>query len=350
MLATAFAAVALNATCLAQSPCDADLDHDGIVAGADLAIVLGDWGPCKGCRGDVTGNGTVDGIDLAFVLTLWGGACEPVPWGTVIEAAPDPAAVFDAELRSRIISTGLPWRVRHNATGIEMLLVPPGVFSMGCSQGSSNYGCLDQEQPVHTVTLTSAFYLGRYEVTQAQWQSGMGSNPSFFQGAYGSADSPIRPVERVSFDDVQAFVLLTNLRLPTEAEWEFGCRAGTTTPFHGALSFPHGSTSDAMLESIAWYECHGGCTTHAVGEKAANALGLHDMLGNVSEWCADWFGGYSSSAQSDPSGPATGLQRLHRGGSWNNGYGQTLVRSSNRFGYASNVRTWDVGFRVARNP
>ncbi len=335
---------------LAQSPCDADLDHDGIVAGADLALVLGDWGPCKGCQGDVTNNGLVDGIDLAFVLTLWGGACSTVPWGTVLEQQPDPAVVYDANLRTRIMATGLPWRVRDDGTGIEMLLVPPGTFDMGCIQGSNNFGCYPFEQPVHTVTLTNAYYIGRYEVTQAQWQAKMGSNPSYFQG---QADSPSLSVEQVSWNTIQGFLTATGLRLPTEAEWEYACRAGTTTPIHSGPGFPNGTTDDNLVPQVAWYyynTCSGGdgCRTHAVGTKAANALGLHDMLGNVWEWCNDWYGDYSTAAQTNPTGPPSGSSRVVRGGSWN--FDASSVRSSSRYYFTPSGPYYYVGFRVARNP
>jgi formylglycine-generating enzyme required for sulfatase activity len=240
--------------------------------------------------------------------------------------------------------------VRDNGTGIEMLLVPPGTFDMGCIQGSDSYGCNWWEQPVHTVTLTNAFYIGRYEVTQAQWQSKMGSNPSAFQG---QADSPSRPVEQVSWNTIQGFLTATGLRLPTEAEWEYACRAGTTTPFHSGPGFPNGTTNDSLVVQIAWYSpCCGGDSgnqTHAVGSKVANALGVHDMLGNVWEWCNDWYADYPSTAQTNPAGPVSGSARILRGGSWHD---FTLnVRSSDRDNVSAPDYSYNVvGFRVARNP
>ncbi|MEI7878795.1 MAG: formylglycine-generating enzyme family protein, partial [Planctomycetota bacterium] len=247
--------------------------------------------------------------------------------------------------RDAITASGFAWRIRDNSSGIEMLLVPPSTFDMGCIMGSDSYGCSGRELPVHTVTLTNAYYLGRYEVTQAQWQAKMGSNPSYFTG---QADSPSRPVEQVSWDTIQNFNSATGLRLPTEAEWEFACRAGTTTPFHSGPGFPNGTTNDGLLETIAWYESNSGSVTHAVGGKAANALGMHDMLGNVWEWQSDWYGNYSSSAQTNPTGPGSGSFRVLRGGAWYD-YAN-YVRSSYR-GYNSSVYTTDnVGFRVARTP
>ena len=266
-------------------------------------------------------------------------------WATLVEALPDPAVVTDATLRAAITASGLAWRVRDNGTGIEMLLVPPGIFQMGCIMGSDSFGCYGQEQPVHSVTLTNAYYLGRYEVTQAQWQAKMGSNPSYFQG---QADSPSRPVEQVSWNTIQNFLSATGLRLPSEAEWEFACRAGTTTPFHSGPGFPNGTTNDGLVGTIAWYAPNSGSVTHAVGGKAANALGMHDMLGNVWEWQSGWYGNYTSAAQTNPTGPAGGSYRVLRGGA---GYNNSdLVRSSNRNYVTPAFTPYDIGFRVARAP
>jgi formylglycine-generating enzyme required for sulfatase activity len=272
-------------------------------------------------------------------------AVQTPTWATLLEAMPDPAVVTDASLRAAISATGWAWRVRDNASQIEMLLIPPGTFDMGCIQGSNNYGCYPWEQPVHTVTLTNAYYIGRYEVTQAQWQAKMASNPSYFQG---QADSPSRPVEQVSWNTIQGFLSATGLRLPTEAEWEYACRAGTTTPFHSGPGFPNGTTDDNLVSQIAWFNGNSGGNTWPVGVKAANALGVHDMLGNVWEWCNDWYGGYSSAAQTNPAGPASGSNRVVRGGSWN--YGSYDVRSSDRYGGAPDPTYNYVGFRVARAP
>jgi hypothetical protein len=119
------------------------------------------------------------------------------------------------------------------------------------------------------------------------------------------------------------------MQLPTEAQWEYACRAGTTTPFHSGPGFPNGTTDDNLVSQIAWFNCNGGCNTHAVGTKAANALGLHDMLGNVWEWQSDWYGDYTSSAQTNPTGPGSGSNRVLRGGAWL--FNSFNVRSSNRY-------------------
>jgi formylglycine-generating enzyme required for sulfatase activity len=227
-------------------------------------------------------------------------------WATLVEAQPDPAVVTNASLRAAIEATGLAWRVRDTATQVEMLLVPPGTFQMGCIMGSNQYGCYGEELPVHQVTLTNAFYLGRYEVTQSQWVATMGSNPSVFQG---QSDSASRPVERVSWNTIQGYLSATGFRLPTEAEWEYACRAGTQTPFY------NGSTDDSTVGALAWYSANSGNQTRPVGGKLANAFGFHDMLGNVWEWVNDWYGGYTAEAQTNPTGPVSASYRVFRGGS-----------------------------------
>jgi len=339
----AFVAVALAAPASAQ--CAGDLNDDGVIDGADLGVQLSAWGLCTGCAADINDSGVVDGADLGLLLGAWG-TCPGVPdWATVVQYAPDATVVTDPSLRAAIIATGRPWRVRDTATQVEMLLVPPGTFQMGCIMGSDQWECYSWEQPVHQVTLTNAFYLGRYEVTQAQWQAAMGSNPSAFQSASAqvpAAQVPNRPVERVSWNTIQGYLGETGMRLPTEAEWEYACRAGTQTPFY------NGSTDDGTVGALAWYSANAGNQTHPVGGKAANAFGFHDMLGNVWEWVNDWYGDYSGNAQTDPTGPVSAACRVFRGGSWNSGSGN--VRSSNRGYYTPGTTLNSVGFRVAKTP
>jgi formylglycine-generating enzyme required for sulfatase activity len=258
-------------------------------------------------------------------------------WATLVEAQPDPVVVTNASLRAAIAATGLAWRVRDTATQVELLLVPPGTFQMGCIMGSIQNGCFAPEQPVHQVTLTNAYYLGRYELTQAQWVARMESNPSYFQGR---SDSPNRPVEQVSWNTIQGYLSATGFRLPTEAEWEFACRAGTQTPFY------NGSTDDSTVGALAWD--YSDPQTHAVGGKQANAFGLHDMLGNVDEWVSDWYGGYTAEAQTNPPGPVSGTKRVLRGGSFTGNSIQ--LRSSSRGSSTPGMARNDRGFRVARNP
>jgi formylglycine-generating enzyme required for sulfatase activity len=348
----AFAVLALAAHAPAQS-CAGDLNSDNRVDGADLGTLLFTWGACTGCAEDLTADGQVDGADLGALLSNWG-VCPVIivpSWATLVEAQPDPAVVTDASLRAAITATGLAWRVHDTATQVEMLLVPPGTFQMGCIMGSNLWRCWPWEQPVHQVTLTNAFYLGRYEVTQSQWTAQMGSNPSEFQSASAEVPAsqvPNRPVERVSWTTVQGYLGATGFRLPTEAEWEYACRAGTQEPYY------NGSTDDNTVESLAWYLLNSGDSpqdppqTRPVGGKLANALGFHDMLGNAWEWVNDWYGGYTSDAQTNPTGPASASDRVIRGGSFgNNSYN---VRSSIRFDATPGLAERSFGFRVARNP
>jgi formylglycine-generating enzyme required for sulfatase activity len=337
--------ITLAAPAPAQS-CVGDLDDNGIIDGADLGQLLAAWGPCQSCEADLSSNGVVDGADLGVQLGNWG-ECVTIPaWATVVQAQPDPAVVTDPVLRASIIATGRPWRVRDTATQVEMLLVPPSTFRMGCMIGSNQHGCYSWEQPVHQVTLTNAFDLGRYEVTQSQWVATMGSNPSTFQSASTqvSADQvPTRPVERVSWSTTQGYLSATGFRLPTEAEWEFACRAGTQTPFYD------GSTDDNTVGALAWCASNSMSQTHPVGRKLANAFGFHDMLGNVWEWVNDWYAGYVSDEQINPAGPASAPYRVIRGGSWQRDTDN--VRSSFRFyGESPGYSHYYIGFRVARNP
>jgi formylglycine-generating enzyme required for sulfatase activity len=295
----------------------------------------------------VTPAGSVGTVDVVITgtkgaLTVAGGFTYQsiiVPtWATLVEAMPDPAVVTNSTLRAAITASGLAWRVRDTATQMEMLLVPAGTFTMGCT-ASNQYGCNGDENPRHSVTLTQAFYLGRYEVTQGQWVARMGSNPSYFAG---QSDSASRPVEQVSWNTIQGYLSATGMRLPSEAEWEYACRAGTTTAFN------NGSSDDATVGTIAWYSSNSGNQTHAVGGKAANALGLHDMSGNVWEWVNDWYEGYSSGAQTNPLGPVSGSYRVLRGGSWD--FIAYYVRSSYRYYGSPDDSISILGFRVARAP
>ena len=283
---------------------------------------------------------------------LAGGFTYVPNWATLLEFAPDPAMVTDATLRSAIVATGLPWRVRDTSSQVEMLLVPPGTYSMGCS-ASSGANCNVDESPVHTVTITSAFYLGRYEVTQGQWTARMGSNPSFFQSATPEVPAgqvSQRPVEQVPWNAVQIYLSLTSLRLPTEAEWELAYRAGTTTAFHALPGFANGTNDESQTGSLGWTQANSAAQTRPVGGKSANGLGFHDMSGNVREWVNDRYSAtyYASSPPSDPPGPATGTSRVLRGGSWDVVVGQ--ARSSARGQTTPTTAFKSFGFRVARTP
>lgn len=193
-----------------------------------------------------------------------------------------------------------------NGVSFDMVEVKGGTFRMGATSelGSDAYS---YEKPVHSVTL-STFYIGKTEVTQALWKAVMDYNPSGRNG-----DN--LPVDYVSWDDCQEFIRklnsLTgqNFRLPTEAEWEFACRGG-----NNSLGYKYSGSDN--IDNVAWYEGNSGYKTHPVATKSANELGIYDMSGNVLEWCCDWYGDYTSGAQTNPKGPESGSLRVHRGGSW----------------------------------
>lgn len=221
-----------------------------------------------------------------------------------------------------------------NSIGMEMMFIPSGTFKMGSNES-------DDEKPIHEVTITRPFYLGKYEVTQKQWQGVMGTNPSNFKG-----DN--RPVENVSWNDVQEFIKKLNqkeggnkYRLPTEAEWEYAARAGSTTKW----SF---GDSEIRLVEYAWYDTNSGGETHPVGQKKPNAWGLYDVHGNVWEWCNDWYNSsyYQNSPRNDPSGPGSGSNRVFRGGSWD--YVAPNTRAADRYYADPSRRYGGVGFRLLR--
>jgi formylglycine-generating enzyme required for sulfatase activity len=219
----------------------------------------------------------------------------------------------------------------------DMVYVKGGKFTMGCT--SEQEDCGDDEKPSHKVTL-SGFNIGKYEVTQLQWQAVMGTNPSDNKGC-GEC-----PVEKVSWNDIQEFIKklkkLTGkrFRLPTEAEWEFAARGGTRSQGYKYA----GSNS---LGSVAWYEENSNDNTHPVGQKLPNELGLYDMAGNVFEWCTDRYGRnyYNTSPSSNPKGPSSGAGRVLRGGGWY--YSATRCRVADRNDGDPSYRSFINGFRVA---
>jgi formylglycine-generating enzyme required for sulfatase activity len=230
---------------------------------------------------------------------------------------------------------------------MEMLLVPGGSFMMGCPTAS---GCYVDEYPLHPVTLSSSFYMGRFEVTQAQWIAQMNYNPSYFQAPQfpGSMD---RPVDWVSWNNIQGFMNATGMMLPTEAQWEYAARAGTTTTYHGTAAQPAGSDDPAILPSIAWYNTAPGDPfygTQVGGGKLSNGFGLHDMTGNVWEWVRDRYAAdyYSYSPVIDPTGPTTGGYRPIRGGGC--GYDADSCRISARGEGPTSFAHGMIGFRVTR--
>jgi formylglycine-generating enzyme required for sulfatase activity len=239
-------------------------------------------------------------------------------------------------------------------TGIEMVLIPAGSFMMGSDSGD------DDEKPAHKVTVTG-LYMDRYEVTQKAYQSLMGTNPSKFT-------DPLKPVERVSWlsaikycnmrsakeglqpcynlQTAECNFSATGYRLPTEAEWEYACRAGTT----GDFSF---GDNPAELAANAWLKSNSNQSTHPVGQKPPNRWGLYDMYGNVAEWCNDRYGEkeYATKAGDNPRGPATGNERVLRGGSWRGGADRcrSSARASETPGLADVCFGYEAyGFRCVR--
>jgi len=226
-----------------------------------------------------------------------------------------------------------PEKTFTNGIGMEFVLIPAGTFKMGSDSGDPD------ERPVHQVTISKPFSIGKYEVTQGQWQAVMGNNPSLFPG------DPNRPVEQVSWDDAQAFISKLNTmegvklyRLPTEAEWEYAARAGSTTIYYFG-------NDPKPLGDHAWYRANSERRSHPVGQKRPNAWGLYDMLGNVWEWVQGWEGKYPSGPVTDPKGPESGTHRMRRGCGWNNE--ANVCRVANRYSVVG-FRDDFLGFRVVR--
>ncbi len=240
---------------------------------------------------------------------------------------------LEAERRERERYEALPPVIKQLVA--NMVRVEGGTFTMGATaeQGSN---AADWEKPTHHVTL-STYYIGKYEVTQAEWKAVMGTNPSEFKG-----DN--LPVENVTWFDCQEFIRKLNeltgkqFRLPTEAEWEYAARGGNKS---NRTKYAGGSD----IDNVAWYEENSNKTTHPVGQKRPNELGLYDMSGNVWEWCQDYFEFYSSTFQTNPQGPATGTRRVLRGGSWSRKAKE--CRLSYRVINDPDVRINHIGLRLA---
>ncbi|RKY30134.1 MAG: formylglycine-generating enzyme family protein [Candidatus Omnitrophota bacterium] len=217
-----------------------------------------------------------------------------------------------------------------NTIGMKFRLIPTGPFMMGSENGQTD------ERPVHKVTITKTFYIGIYPVTQAEYEAIMGTNSSEFRGN-------IIPVGLVTWYEAKEFCRRLSekegrtYRLPTEAEWEYACRAGTTTEYYWG---------DSIDGRYAWYNDNSARQIHPVGQKLPNAWGLYDMLGNVYEWCEDWYDRdyYSRSPRTDPAGPSWGLFRVLRGGSWST-YAD-YIRGGSRLSNDPSERYFNVGFRV----
>jgi formylglycine-generating enzyme required for sulfatase activity len=224
--------------------------------------------------------------------------------------------------------------------GIEFQWCPAGAFTMG---SPANEVGRDADETQHQVTLRDGFWLSRFEVTQSQWERVMGNNPSDFSGAD-------RPVEMVSWEDVQEFLAELNsgfgfgggeFRLPTEAEWEYACRAGTATRFYWGDDL-----DETAIDDYAWYADNSGTETQLVGGKLPNAWGLYDMSGNVYEWCQDWYDDYPDWPLNDPEGPEDGFDRVARGGGFD--VQPSGVRSACRPHLPPDFHDYAYGFRLLR--
>ena len=265
----------------------------------------------------------------------WGTSLQKVTGdvGKGITPGPNKKITWDV-LSERTSLTGIisfKVKAEGNLSGhIEMIFVQGGTFTMGSNNG------YDGGKPLHSVTV-SDFYIGKTEVTQKQWRDVMGNNPSYFKNCDNC------PVEQVSWDDLQGFIQKLNqktgntYRLPTEAEWEYAARGGNKSKGYTYS----GSNS---LGDVAWFEDNSGSKTHPVAHLQPNELGVYDMTGNVWEWCSDWYGDYSSFAQTNPKGPSTGSSRVFRGGSWSGNLRN--CRAADRNDNPPGHRNYFIGFRL----
>ena len=275
---------------------------------------------------------------LSIILAIWqpwSGGSKPDNGSFANNTTSNPAA-------STAALSSLPQSLA-NSIGMEFRLIQAGTFKLG---SPTSEGERSSDETQHEVTLTRPYYLGVYEVTQEQYEKVMGTNPSGFKG-------PRHPVDTVSWEDAQEFITKLNAlsaeqsagrkyRLPTEAEWEYACRAGEET----AYSF---GDDPSVLGKYGWFDDNSGSKTHPVGEKQPNAWGLYDMHGNVYEWCEDWYGDYPARTMLDPTGAITGSYRVFRGGSWY--FEAAYCRSANRNGFGPSDRSFNfIGFRVALSP
>ena len=274
---------------------------------------------------------------LAFAAALIPG---PLFGNTERASSPENQLTSAAPGTSRDTRAARPSLHRIADLQLELIWVEPGAFTMGSPPDEPLRH--KAEGPQRRVTLTKGYWLGKTEVTQAQYEAVTGSNPSTFQTAGRDA-----PVERVSWLQAMAFCRTLTERerdagrlpagyhfsLPTEAQWEYACRAGSSDHYAGEPN------------AMSWWEGNSGGTTHPVGRKRPNAWGFHDMSGNVLEWCLDWYGEYPRGPQTDPTGPERGYYRIARGGSWRTDL--RLGRSAARSGGSPGRLDYTLGFRLA---
>ena len=312
----------LSATAQVQGDINGDDKVDIADVNAVINMMLGKVS--QTAAGDINGDGTVDIADVNGVINIMLGKT-------------------NQEVQTFTV----------NGVSFKMVAVEGGTFSMGATAEQGSDADSD-ELPTHQVTL-SGYSIGETEVTQELWQAVMGGNPSYFQVStdsdYGS--SLQRPVERVSWDACQTFITKLNeltgktFRLPTEAEWEYAARGGNKS--HG-----YKYAGSNTLDDVAWYlstipsQTSGtaGYGTQPVATKAPNEMGLYDMSGNVEEWCQDWYDSYNSGAQTNPTGPDSGSNRVIRGGGWDSYYASNC-RVSRRGGGDTTYTSFSIGLRLA---
>jgi formylglycine-generating enzyme required for sulfatase activity len=226
----------------------------------------------------------------------------------------------------------------------SFVLIAPGTFPMGSPEYETGRS---SDEIIHEVTLTKGFYMQKTLVTQGQWKALMDNNPASFSD--GGDDCPI---ESVSWNECQEFIRRLNAgkdsiyRLPTEAEWEYACRARSSTPFCGGEISALYCANDPILSEAGWYCGNSGRQSRPVAQKSPNVWGLYDMHGNVSEWCRDWYGEYGPNSQTDPLGPQSGSAKVIRGGSWFSN--AKNCRSASRFYWPPNSRSEFIGFRLVK--
>ncbi len=299
--------------------------------------ITGDPGNCVLQYASVLGDGQTNWVTLVTDMTLTGATTNWLDYSGVGQAP--------RFYRAVAATSGAP----TNPNPALLVWINAGTFTMGSP--ASEKDRYDWEGPQTVVTLTRGFWMSKYETTQAEYQSVMGSNPSSFTG------DPQRPVEQVTWSDATNYCAkLTErerlagrlpagyvYRLPMEAEWGYACRAGTTTRFSYGDDLSYTSLGD-----YAWYDSNSGGTTHPVGKKLPNAWGLYDMYGNVWEWCQDWYGTYPGGSVTDPRGPSTGSDRVIRGGCWVHDGGNG--RTARRFNFSPGFRGSILGFRSVLAP
>lgn len=298
---------------------------------------------------DIDGNGTVDGGTDALLVNryVFGFRGTSLTSGAVGSGCTRcTAAAIEAYLATLIDSGG--GDTYTNSLGMTFKRIPAGTFTMGSPATEPGRSSNETQ---HQVTLTQDFYMMTTEVTQGQWQAVMGSNPSYHVNCGSNC-----PVEMVSWDDIQTFITAMNAseegtyRLPTEAEWEYAARAGSTTAFsNGALIVdPNSCELDPNLDLMGWYCGNSNYAPHPVAQKKSNRWGIFDMHGNVWEFVNDWYGDYPMSSVTDPVGLSVGSRRVIRGG----GYDDIVSRSRSayRFKYPPYLQSGGISFRLVFSP